>query len=367
MQCKTEMDDSFEGPSFVSDNGNKGLGNLADELADAWDEDEDIGMTDQDPLGSSTNGSMHATTDTGRTSFENVRDSGVDVASFTTGSPVMPTKEEEIDTSQAMIDSIMGSPRKRQRRRTRPSYEGSGYYHDAEEVDDEDAGLSNSLQDRMADIETLAREGVAQEDGVASRDEEQIIHRTIARLQDLGRQSGIEGSAARLSTAHTALSTHLAHQTRTILALTQPLLSPLSIPPDPASVEALIPLLAHLITIIPRPSPTPLTSLSHLSQSSRDLAQRLSGLSDTLQMLRQKEAEASRRLKSAREFVSDMRRESEVVDEARRWITEGCWERRVREREGGRVCGEVVGGFEKVCEEWRERLVRSAAATEVSG
>lgn len=55
-----------------------------------------------------------------------------------------------------------------------------------------------------------------------------------------------------------------------------------------------------------------------------------------------------------------MRREDESRDEGTRWIEKGEWDRRLREREAGRVCGDVVSGFEAVCGEWRERLFGAA-------
>lgn len=55
-----------------------------------------------------------------------------------------------------------------------------------------------------------------------------------------------------------------------------------------------------------------------------------------------------------------MKREDESRDEGTRWIEKGEWDRRLREREAGRVCGDVVSGFEAVCGEWRERLFGGA-------
>lgn len=59
-------------------------------------------------------------------------------------------------------------------------------------------------------------------------------------------------------------------------------------------------------------------------------------------------------------MMLELQKEQELGEEGRRWIEDGQWEKRLREREGKRVCGEVVGGFERVCEGWRERLVQGA-------
>ena len=56
-------------------------------------------------------------------------------------------------------------------------------------------------------------------------------------------------------------------------------------------------------------------------------------------------------------MMLELRKEQDLGEEGRRWIEMGDWERRLREREGARMCGDVVGGFERVCEGWRERLL----------
>ena len=55
-------------------------------------------------------------------------------------------------------------------------------------------------------------------------------------------------------------------------------------------------------------------------------------------------------------MVVELRREMEAKEEAVRWVEKGGWESRLAGRECARVCGEVVDGFEDVCDGWRERL-----------
>ena len=38
-------------------------------------------------------------------------------------------------------------------------------------------------------------------------------------------------------------------------------------------------------------------------------------------------------------------------------MEKGRWDDRLAERDCARVCGEVVGGFEDVCNGWRDRLL----------
>jgi hypothetical protein len=166
----------------------------------------------------------------------------------------------------------------------------------------------------------------------------------------------------RLITAHSALSTYLLHQTRLLQSLAYPLFSPLSIPPDEEFVEELAPLLAALSDNIPRPTTAAFTALSQLHATTADLVQTLNYLSDTLHMSRQTTTMASRRLKSARELVAEMRRDEDAREEGERWLSQGNWSERLGRRECAGVTRDVVGGFEEVCEGWRKRLVAQAEA-----
>lgn len=164
----------------------------------------------------------------------------------------------------------------------------------------------------------------------------------------------------RLITAHSALSTHLNHQTRQLHNLTFPLLSPLVAPPDPETIDSLVPMLLSLSDYMPRPSTGALRSLASLHALTADLAQTLNYLSDTLHMSRQTTTTATRRLKSARDLVAEMRRDEELREQGERWLARGNWGERLRRRECAHVCGEVVGGFEEVCDAWRKRLLALA-------
>lgn len=104
----------------------------------------------------------------------------------------------------------------------------------------------------------------------------------------------------------------------------------------------------------------PLVSLQALISQTADITHSLRSLSDTLYESRQLTATASRRLRSARELVADLRREEEGREEGSRWIERGQWDRRLKDREAGKVCGDVVSGFEAVCGEWREKLFGAA-------
>lgn len=164
----------------------------------------------------------------------------------------------------------------------------------------------------------------------------------------------------RLITAHTALTTHLAHQTRQLHSLTYPLLSPLAPPPDADTVDDVVPLLLSLSDAMPRPSTSAFNSLAALHSVTAELIQTLSYLSDTLHMSRQTTSTATRKLKSAKELVAEMRREDELREEGELWLSRGNWGERLQKRECAGVCGEVIGGFEDVCNGWRQRLLAQA-------
>ena len=156
------------------------------------------------------------------------------------------------------------------------------------------------------------------------------------------------------------MSTHLNHQTRQLHNLTFPLFSPLVPPPDEETVDDLIPVLVSLSEQMPRPSPAPHNALASLHTLTNDLVSTLNYLSDTLHMSRQTTITATRRLRSARELVADLRREEDLREEGERWLARGNWGERLARRECANVCGDVVGGFEEVCNGWRARLLAQA-------
>lgn len=123
-------------------------------------------------------------------------------------------------------------------------------------------------------------------------------------------------------------------------------------------------MLVTLTELMPRPSTNAYNSLSSLHTLTSDLVQTLNYLSDTLHMSRQTTNTATRRLKSAKDLVAELRRDEELREEGERWLDRGNWGERLRKRECAHVCGEVVGGFEEVCNSWRARLVAQAESTQ---
>jgi len=309
----------------VSATSGNGTGNLADELADAFSESEE---------------EYHG-------GIEDGADVTEDVSIISSG-----------EAHQVASDGGLHVPATKDRsnhKRRESAYDGSEY---GSETDLDSSGLPPNLVARIDAVESLARRGIENYGGPA----DDIVKRVTESLRDLGSQSTIEGSASRLITAHSALTTHLAHQTRQVHSLSLPILSPMAPTPDSEAIEELIPLLVALSEEMPRPSTAALDSLATLHSHTAELVQTLNYLADTLHMSRQTTSTAARRLKSAKELVADMRREEELREEGERWLTKGNWGERLQNRECAGVCGDVVGGFEEVCNGWRERLLAQAEA-----
>lgn len=305
-----------------------GLDSLADELADAWDEDDAVDDTDVDR--------------------SNLGSSVVEPANDAPSGPTLPR------TSPSSPDRP--AHHRHRSRKVSGSYDGADY-EDGYPVD-----MSPSLKACLADVEGLAKQGV----NADPSQKEDVIARVVDALKDLGGQAGVENGATRLITAHTSLSMHLAQQTRTLQTLTYALLSPLSFPPDEEEVNEILPLIVDSMSMIPQPMLDALTSLAQLSHGSKDLIDTLGNLSDSLHMSRQITNTASRSLKSARELVAEIRRENTAADEGMRFVEEGKWQKKLADRECARVCQDVVGGFEEVCEGWRQKLVASAEVSAAS-
>ncbi|KAI1746373.1 hypothetical protein F4680DRAFT_19301 [Xylaria scruposa] len=313
-----------------------GLGNLADELADALS-----GSGDEDEY----YGDDYEEQEDDREAIDGVRDSGVDVAS-------------QIDLPNRTKSSSLSvpSPKPRGHRRTESAYDGSEY---GSESDLDSPGMPPSLVARMDAVESLARRGTESTGTPADA----VFKRVTDGLRDLGSQSGVEGNTTRLITAHSALATHLTHQTRQLHNLTFPLLSPLVAPPDPETIDTLLPILTAVSTDMPRPATSAFDSLAALHSVTSDLVQTLNYLSDTLHMSRQTTTTATRRLRTAKEMVSEMRREEELKEEGERWLARGNWGERLQNRECAGICRDVVGGFEEVCDGWRARLLAQAESS----
>lgn len=147
-----------------------GLGNLADELADAWDDEEGDG---EDYDGEESG--LHFQVEGGGSQPEGNHDSGVDLMEKTLLSPTNLTPP---------------TPTGRGHRRQPSEYDGSDY-GDSSDLDS--PGIPPGLQAKMDLVEGLARRGTENN----GSEQDMVVKRVVDGLKDLGGQSGVEGNATR--------------------------------------------------------------------------------------------------------------------------------------------------------------------------
>lgn len=168
-------------------------------------------------------------------------------------------------------------------------------------------------------------------------------------------------------TAHTAVASNLAHQTRLIQTLSHHFVSPFSIPPSSEEIDALLPLLVATLELLPPPNNRAVTSLHSLHSSAIELIATLSTLADNLHMLRQTTSLASRKLKAAKDMVDDLKKETEVREEGIRWVERGDWDAKLSKRECGAICGDMVDGFRDVCDTWERTIQENGTGHDALG
>ncbi len=161
-----------------------GLGSLADELADAWDEDEE---------GEEGDMSM----DDPRTNVKGGGD-GLDERD----GDVWMNGQKDVKSSPTLQSNF--------RRRRGPQRKGTDS-DDDEEGDGEEGrdayAISPSLEARMGDIERLARKGIQSvrdhhSNENQSEEKDGVMNRMVHALRDLGGQAGLEGVTTRSVSFH---------------------------------------------------------------------------------------------------------------------------------------------------------------------
>ena len=344
------------------------MGSLADELGDVWGDEAvyDNGGNFLEGLreGSAEPSSMSQEQDQSVT-LGDMHDFGMGMAMQNPPSPVRRHSKKQSE-SATLPPEINGNYKLHPRhRKTESNYDGSDC---GPESDTED--LPPNLLRRISDIQSLIRISTHSDDVLGENGG--IIARTTTALKDLGPQASIENGTTRLITAYTSMSTHRTHKTKELLSQSHSLLfAPQaygsSVPSRAQLLEEevlddLLKNVEELIDCIPvvvAGGPNPLPSLQILVSNTAELVYALRSLADVLQESKVAAAAAGRRLKSVKELVAEIRMEEELREGGLRFIEKGDWDRRLQRRECGRVCGDVVRGFERVCDDWRERLLAS--------
>lgn len=324
---------------------NAGFGNLADELEEAWDPDMDEADSVflEDLRESDPEQTLHSPIDL---YISHNFETGVIPSSPRTTRGLLELPEKPPSPSKQWAS--MGTHLK-----TESFYDGSDYGPSSD--DEAFDKIAPSLQRKMHDLEEITR--ITSHNDTLS-ESGGVIPRTAAALRDnLGTQTAIENTITRLSTAHTSLSTHRTHQGREISTAFHPVMNTgafsaiFDLPPETidiiiAEIESLIktlPFLPSSTTMMP--SSDPLIALQSFAHSTHDFLSILHGLIDTLIEHRQHLLTATRRLKSVRELVEEIRTEEELMETSIILIQAGDWDRRCRERHAAKAVGEVLEGF----------------------
>ena len=156
-------------------NDSQGLGNLADELAEAWDEEED------GDRGESLEAQLSQADDhtNGFSSHEYHSDLGIHIPQV---QPLAPSNRSLSPPKQAS---------RTKHRRVNSQYDGSDY---GDETDFENTrGISPGLESQMAAVESLARRG-SEANG---SDQDDVVKRVADALKALPSQSGVESGITR--------------------------------------------------------------------------------------------------------------------------------------------------------------------------
>jgi hypothetical protein len=304
--------------------GGTGLGSLADELAEGWDEDGDV-EGDESGYYVREEGEKNPLNDEGY-GEENKGHNGT--------AHWDPTNT--LSDTSPLSDQTNCSAKPTTNHKIRLK-------HDAHSEQESDL-ITPSLESQLHAIESLLRQSSATND--LAEDPSTVFTRVASHLKDLTPQTSLENHTTRLATAHNALSSHLSSQTRLLATLTHPLVSPLTAPPPPEVIDAILPLLTELVSSLPHPQPAlsataiPPASLRMFHTAGAELISTLSTLSDTLHVVRQTSTLAARRLRSTREVVATLMHEQEEAELGRAWVEKGR-------------CGEGVcrgcGWFRGVC------------------
>lgn len=331
-----------------------GGGNLADELEfadeDDWDEDgldEGVsGMSLEDEVDRSHHSMNHDLDRYERdlqvpSQTDGARDSGIDVAYRATPSPQQQsTSSPRLQTKPLPFRNF-----------SRPTS------RDNEVVEPPSNPFSLEMEDAMMAISRLANPPAHQQ-------EVDTVSRALSALQHLSPQSMLENNTQRLTTSTNSISSHITQQTRQLASLASSLFSPfgLSTPLDPVLIDQILPQMVQLLQGMPAHDTRALKGLITLDRETTDLLHTLASLTDSLQMGRHTTSNAARQLRNTHTMVTQLRVESEQVEQAKWRIEKEGWDRKLADRWCARECSDVVSGFEQVCEGLRRGLEESIAA-----
>ncbi|RMD42110.1 hypothetical protein DV735_g2985, partial [Chaetothyriales sp. CBS 134920] len=321
--------------SYVGDN--TGLGNLADELAEA-DVDEEHGTLSPAFLADLREGDLDefAISEIPTSPYADPND-------MTPWSPQEPRHRQSNSNSNTTPTSATFKRNRRSKSAQGDNtalYDGSDYGPESDSEDGRRSGLPPLLAKRIRSIERLVREST-------DRGEEALLGPT---------QANIEYGVTRLLTACNSIATYRTHAQRDLFSSSHALMYGHWIHQLPTetldqlaseleAVFAALPVLPSTTMTADSPHQNPLVSLSILANNTNSLINTLRSLTDLLQETRLAANAATRQLKTVRDMVEELRLDDELVENSMLLIQAGDWDRRCRERQAARVCREVVHGF----------------------
>ncbi|KEF59312.1 uncharacterized protein A1O9_04156 [Exophiala aquamarina CBS 119918] len=331
------------------EDNNNGLGNLADELGQAWDGDDDDddqgeqsnfleglreGIAEQD---SSMRG-LHSPY-----GMNDMHDFGFGMVMQSPHPAQLDGPSPTLHVPQTRRDSDPRGSRKSGHQRHESAYDGSDYGPDSD-LEQPDDCLPPIMRKRIRDLENLTRLCINPEDAVSEGGG--TVRRTIHGLKELGPQGNIEYGVTRLITAYTSMASHRTNKTRDLFTQSHSLLygGLLNLPEE--TLDLLLDEVNELILTIPfLRQQNPLLSLQILASQTDELGQTLRSITDLLQEFKLAANTASRKLKTVRDQVDDMSIEEELVENSIMLIQAGDWDRRCRTRQAARTCQEICEGF----------------------
>lgn len=322
-----------------------GLENLADELADAWDNDEtdfDEGVSDL-CFEDTHNLQAELPLSPFKVDVRRIRDSGIDVNCSTDTTPSKSYTPSDMSSRKASLTFIPESPSQVLKERSRNSVCPGR---------DERKDTWRSLDTHMKDLDRLIQLGYSH----------RLLETTnFEWLRELGDQAAIESMTNRLISASLKTANHLIDETKVLLPFTYAKIAPILQALDDHEYEELQSLIVSTIATMPKPTSATLSSLAQLHKASRNILESLSCISDSIHMSRQTTEAAARRLRTVIELASDLSRDASIFEDSERWIEKGDWQARLAKRESAAVCDQVLSGFDEVCNSWRAKLVSGAA------
>lgn len=321
------------GTSFRQEDS--GLGNLADELEDALDDEYD--GQEASFLEGLREGDVEHTNIDPESSFET---NGLQTASPGDGMMVEDENMGFSATTQSIVQFSRADRRKSRHQREDSRHQGSNHMQDLDQEDE----ISSTFSRIVSDIESVTRKSMNTEDTLS--EDGGVVARTTNALKDLGNQTNIESNLSRIISAYTSMATHRTYKTRDLFNQAHSLLRYSILELSEETIDILLSDVELLssTTLLPQQY-NPLSSLQILASQTLDLAQTLRSLTDVIQESRISSNAASRKLKNVKDMVEDMRIEQELTETSMMLIHAGDWDRRCRERQAAATCREVIRGF----------------------